>query len=80
MFSRIFKDQLNKRKLKFYQAFRFQELSQYYSSMISENDKIVHNKFGANVNKNTPELEKQLKRDVAIRQIKLLQARCEDST
>ena len=48
--------------------------------MISENDKIVHNKFGANVNKSTPELEKQLKRDVAIRQIKLLQTRCEDST
>ena len=34
-FTRIFKDELNEIKLKFYQAFRFQELSEYYDGLIN---------------------------------------------
>ena len=79
---KVFKDELNERKMKFYQAFRSQELSEYYNSLKSGEQKFVQDKFRPKINKNTPEYEKQLKREDAIqnvvREIKLLHARSKD--
>ena len=70
------------REKEFYHAFRSQELSEYYNSLISGDDKFLPDKFCPKINKNTPEFEKQLKQDDAIgnvvREIKLLQTRCKD--
>ena len=49
-FTSTFKDELNKRKQKFYRAFRSQELSEYYDRTISEDDKFVLDKFCPNIN------------------------------
>ena len=62
-FTRIFKDGLNGRKLKFCQAFRSQELPGYYNSLIRRDDKFVPDRFVSDINKNAFEFEKQLKRD-----------------
>ena len=71
---------MNKVSFKFYQAFRSQELSEYYNSLISAHDKFVPVKFHPKIIKNTPKFRKQLKRDHAIdnvvREIKLLEAIC----
>ena len=80
-FTKIFKDGLNERKLKFYQALRSQELSEYYNSLINGHDKFVPDKFCPKI-KIHPNLKKQLKRDDAIDnvvwEIIMLQARCKD--
>ena len=80
--TKLFKDELNKRKLKFYQARRSQELSECRNSLISGDDKFIPDKFCPRINKNTLECEKQLKQDDAIDnvvlEIKLLQARWKD--
>lgn len=41
----ISKDELNQWKLKFYLAFRSQELWEYYNSLIKGDDKFVSDKF-----------------------------------
>ena len=59
--------------------FRYQELSEYYKNLISEDNKFAPDKFRSRINKNTPEFGKQLERDDAIDnvicEIRLLQAR-----
>ena len=62
-FTRIFKDGLNERKLKFCQAFRSQELPGYYNSLMRRDDKFVPDRFVPDINKNAFEFKKQLKRD-----------------
>ena len=72
--------ELNKTKLKFYQEFRSQELSEYYNRLICGDHKFVPEEFCPKINRNTPEFQKQLKRDHSIdnvvREIKLFQGKC----
>lgn len=78
----VFKNELNERKITFYKGFRSQQLSEYYNTLISGEQKFVPDKFRPRVNKNTPEFELKLKKDDAIenmvREIKLLHARSKD--
>ena len=53
-FTGIFKDDLNERKLKLYQAFRSQERLEKYNRLISEDDKFVPDKSHPKTNKIHP--------------------------
>lgn len=71
--------QLKTRNDKFYQAFRSQEISNYYSSLISQEEPFIPPTFRPKLGKNTPEYEKDIKRNHAVdnvkREIDLLNAR-----
>ena len=77
-----FSKELNDRKIKFYQAFRSQELSSYYISLINREEKFVPEKFRVKVNSNTPGFEMNLKHKHSIQNVlnecETLDGRCKE--